>query len=322
MTKKEILHCCRICGLYYDDYYPWEEDGMTPTYDICHCCGAEFGVEDFYENGKIEYRVQWLKNIKNKNKWYFEEYRPHDWDIKEQLENIMSSEEVEQLLEQYLSDNELHKETSTHNIERIMKKRNKADKSDEFNYHRKVSELLSQLPKSAQTELVLCFVRHAFLLSDNDPLQDFFNVITQYIDGYVSIFNIEEEWRRVCDWKRVKDKESGKYDVLSNNPYAPPTSPQYLQEKYNLIINQIYPYCCYGELRAKDLVHTNLKCRTKVSHIARSSCYIKALGEVGKDWDSPEPSVRQLARKRGHEISQQESIWQIQQIEDKLKTLK
>jgi hypothetical protein len=169
---------------------------------------------------------------------------------------------------------------------------------------------------------MLCFVRHAFIPSDNDSLQDFFNVITQYIDGHVSIFKIEEEWRRVCDWKRAKDKEAGKYDVLLNNPYVPPTLSQYLQEKYNLIINQVYPYCCYGELQAKDLIHTSLKCRTKVSHIARSSCYIKALGEVGEDWNSPEPSVRQTARKRGHEISQQEAIWQIQQIEDKLKTLK
>jgi hypothetical protein len=318
LTKDKLLHCCRICGLYYDDYYPWEEDGMSPTYDFCRCCNAEFGVEDYREESIIEYRVQWLKNIKNKNKWYREEYRPQDWNIKEQLENIMSSEEVERLLEQYLSDNKLHEEISTHNIERIMRKRNKADKSDEFNYHRKVSELLSQLPKSAQTKLVLCFVRHAFLLSDNDPVQDFFNVITQYIDGHVSIFKIEEEWSIVCDWKIAKDKEAVKYDVLLNNPYIPPTLPQYLQEKYNLIINQVYPYCCYSELREKNLIHTSLKCRVKASHIARSACYVKVLSEVGEYWDSSNPLVRQTARKKGHEISQQEAIWQIQQIKDKL----
>jgi hypothetical protein len=331
LTKDKLLHCCRICGLYYDDYYPWGDDGDLPSFDICLCCGAEFGFNDYSEDEKIKYRIKWLRNMKNGGKWDEEEYRPKDWDIKEQLENIVSSEEIEQLFEQCLSDNEFREVTSTHNIERIMRKRNKTDKSGEFNYHRKVSELLSQLPKSAQTELVLCFVRHAFLLSDNDPLQDFFNVITQYIDGHVSIFKVKEEWYRLAEWRRIKDHESGRYDALMKNlSIIPPNKPivvpitfsKYLQEKYDLIIQQVYPYCCYDELWTKDLIHTNLKCRAKVSHISRSSCYIKSLGEVGKDWDSPEPSIRQTARKRGHEISQQEAIWQIQQIEDKLKTLK
>ncbi|MGB7430615.1 MAG: hypothetical protein WA933_22715 [Microcoleaceae cyanobacterium] len=36
---------CRVCG--YDMKYPiWGEDGNTPSFDICPCCGTEFGYED------------------------------------------------------------------------------------------------------------------------------------------------------------------------------------------------------------------------------------------------------------------------------------
>ncbi len=39
-------HNCRVCGLYIDDL-PWGEDGNCPTYEICSCCGVEFGNEDY-----------------------------------------------------------------------------------------------------------------------------------------------------------------------------------------------------------------------------------------------------------------------------------
>lgn len=35
---------CRVCGLYLG-YQPWGEDGKTPSYEICPCCGVEFGYE-------------------------------------------------------------------------------------------------------------------------------------------------------------------------------------------------------------------------------------------------------------------------------------
>jgi rubredoxin len=41
--KKNI---CRVCGLIYDKFYPWGEDGEVPSHDICDCCGTEFGYDD------------------------------------------------------------------------------------------------------------------------------------------------------------------------------------------------------------------------------------------------------------------------------------
>jgi hypothetical protein len=98
LTKDKLLHCCRICGLYYDDYYPWGDDGDLPSYDICLCCNVEFGVDDYYEDTITEYRIKWLKNGA---KWAEENYRPSNWNLKKQLENIMSTEEIEQLLIKY-----------------------------------------------------------------------------------------------------------------------------------------------------------------------------------------------------------------------------
>lgn len=39
-------HFCRVCGLYIEDE-PWGKDGSCPTYEICSCCGVEFGNEDY-----------------------------------------------------------------------------------------------------------------------------------------------------------------------------------------------------------------------------------------------------------------------------------
>jgi len=57
--KKE--HYCRICGLYIEDL-PWGEDGNTPSYEICPCCGVEFGHEDYTILSAKEYRIKWLKD--------------------------------------------------------------------------------------------------------------------------------------------------------------------------------------------------------------------------------------------------------------------
>ena len=36
----------RVCG-YELAYFPWGENNDTPSYEICPCCGAEFGCDDY-----------------------------------------------------------------------------------------------------------------------------------------------------------------------------------------------------------------------------------------------------------------------------------
>ena len=45
---------CKVCG-YKLSFESWGDDGNTPTYEICPCCGVEFGNEDYTaESGNIE----------------------------------------------------------------------------------------------------------------------------------------------------------------------------------------------------------------------------------------------------------------------------
>ncbi|MDY6484932.1 hypothetical protein [Acinetobacter faecalis] len=69
-----ILHTCRICGFYDEEYYPWGEDGESPTYDICDYCGVEFGYEDCNLNSIRSYRKTWMHSVK-----YLSEPRFKTW---------------------------------------------------------------------------------------------------------------------------------------------------------------------------------------------------------------------------------------------------
>lgn len=79
-----INHFCRVCGL-YSKTPPWGEDNQTPTYEICSCCGVEFGNEDYTLGSIKSYRDNW---INSGLKWFDPKERPANWDYKKQLENI------------------------------------------------------------------------------------------------------------------------------------------------------------------------------------------------------------------------------------------
>lgn len=84
MHKKdpEAYHC-RVCGL-NRGYEPWGEDGNTPCFDICSCCGVEFGYEDCNLEATRSYRKTWLK----RNKWFKPKKMSIDWCLEEQLKYI------------------------------------------------------------------------------------------------------------------------------------------------------------------------------------------------------------------------------------------
>lgn len=64
---------CRVCG-YDSDILPWGEDGRTSSFEICRCCGVEWGYEDSLPTGVVKYREQWLAKGA---KWTHEGV-PHD----------------------------------------------------------------------------------------------------------------------------------------------------------------------------------------------------------------------------------------------------
>ncbi len=80
-----VKYTCHVCG--YPDLLepPWGEDGQSSSFDICPCCGVEFGYEDATETALLKYRQQW---IFSNGKWRESDLKPSDWDMKEQLRNI------------------------------------------------------------------------------------------------------------------------------------------------------------------------------------------------------------------------------------------
>lgn len=51
---------CRACG-HLADEPPWGAEGDAPTYDICECCGVEFGYGDTFLGAIRGHRSKWLE---------------------------------------------------------------------------------------------------------------------------------------------------------------------------------------------------------------------------------------------------------------------
>lgn len=86
MLNREISSC-RVCGLYYPDFFPWGETGKDPSHEICDCCGIEFGYEDITAASCRTNRNVWLEKGAM---WFNVEHKPKDWKLTEQLKNVPS----------------------------------------------------------------------------------------------------------------------------------------------------------------------------------------------------------------------------------------
>ena len=84
MIVLEEMYYCRICGLRQSEP-PWGEDGKIPSYDICSCCGVEFGNEDYTLESIKRYRTKW---IGEGAKWFDNKKKPIEWNLENQLDQI------------------------------------------------------------------------------------------------------------------------------------------------------------------------------------------------------------------------------------------
>lgn len=75
---------CPICGCPQINTSPRDETG-APSYEICPCCGGEFGIDDISSGTIEEYRKSWLESGAN---WFDPVLRPDDWDLRDQLLKI------------------------------------------------------------------------------------------------------------------------------------------------------------------------------------------------------------------------------------------
>jgi hypothetical protein len=86
MKKFEQLKICRVCG-FDNGFLVWGNDGKTPSYEICPCCGCEFGFDDdgHASTDPKHYRKEW---IDSGTKWNVSRNKPKNWNFKEQMKNI------------------------------------------------------------------------------------------------------------------------------------------------------------------------------------------------------------------------------------------
>ena len=97
MKKKYIYLLCGYPGL-EEGHFVRIENGKknysnpkgTPTFEICPCCGTEFGFSEY--DFKTESKKSWEKIrkewIDNGAEWFMIKMKPHHWDLNKQLLNL------------------------------------------------------------------------------------------------------------------------------------------------------------------------------------------------------------------------------------------
>jgi hypothetical protein len=83
----EDLLRCRVCGFKHYDF-PWGADGKTPSFEICECCGTEFGYEDYQLGSIHKARAEW---IAEGARWAMPISMPIGWKLEEQIAAIPES---------------------------------------------------------------------------------------------------------------------------------------------------------------------------------------------------------------------------------------
>ncbi|MBM3202167.1 MAG: hypothetical protein FJZ56_07160 [Chlamydiae bacterium] len=84
MKDNRSLYICRVCGFKHKEPI-WGKEGNCPTYQICDCCGVEFGYQDCSLQAIREFRKNW---VKRGCCWENDKIRPRSWSIEEQMKNI------------------------------------------------------------------------------------------------------------------------------------------------------------------------------------------------------------------------------------------
>jgi len=79
------MYTCPVCGYDKLEEEAYDVDG-NPSYEICKCCGFEFGYDDESEGKSFkEYRMEW---IESGAQWHNAKEKPENWNVKVQLRNI------------------------------------------------------------------------------------------------------------------------------------------------------------------------------------------------------------------------------------------
>lgn len=81
---RDAKYYCRVCG-HRPERLPWGEDGRSPGYDFCTCCGVEHGIQDSSPAAARKFREAW---IRAGAPWEDPGARPAGWSLEEHLRDV------------------------------------------------------------------------------------------------------------------------------------------------------------------------------------------------------------------------------------------
>jgi hypothetical protein len=78
-------YMCPVCG--YDSLTEPPYDPVTgdPSFNICPCCGCEYGYDDATDVAKDNFLNKWIKGGAI---WFNPDLKPPEWDIRSQLKRV------------------------------------------------------------------------------------------------------------------------------------------------------------------------------------------------------------------------------------------
>ena len=79
---------CRVCGFDHFPDYPWGEDGELASYDICGCCGAQYGYNDDTLADCHAIRKHWVETERCAFWSWPRQKPPANWSPSKQLQLI------------------------------------------------------------------------------------------------------------------------------------------------------------------------------------------------------------------------------------------
>lgn len=83
--RSDAPNLCFVCGLDLPgagENAPWGDSGTDPTFELCPCCGTEFGYQDATLEAAQARRRQWGDDG---YPWRDHSRLPVDWDSARQL---------------------------------------------------------------------------------------------------------------------------------------------------------------------------------------------------------------------------------------------
>jgi hypothetical protein len=194
-----------------------------------------------------------------------------------------------------------------------------------YSIHYTISQLSCNLPNELQISLVILFVKHVIIALQNkeyliDRLIELIHVIQQYHDKTTTLEHVHSFYQQIFEDFHYRDhsEEVGGVRLYVISPLLPIRI-----QKIADIVYHLFHFCCQKDLYNAGLMcKPDIKVKNYISMISWEACNIKKFEYDFDRSDTENKESDRIIRQKKHELFMQEANWQLQQIKDKLQTLK